>query len=774
MAGLVNADTVTSVTLSSTGAPASATVAGSPYVIVIGGALGTGLANYDIEYVNGALEVDPAELTISAADQTKTYGDTFTFDTASPSDDFDVAGLVNADTVTSVTLSSTGAAASATVAGSPYVIVIGGALGTGLANYDIEYVNGALEVDPAELTISAADQTKTYGDTFTFDTTSPSDDFDVAGLVNADTVTSVTLSSTGAAASATVAGSPYVIVIGGALGTGLANYDIEYVNGALEVDPAELTISAADQTKTYGDTFTFDTASPSDDFDVAGLVNTDTVTSVTLSSTGAAASATVAGSPYVIVIGGALGSGLANYDIEYVNGALEVDPAELTISAADQTKTYGDTFTFDTASPSDDFDVAGLVNTDTVTSVTLGGTGAPASATVAGSPYVIVIGGALGSGLANYDIEYVNGALEVDPAELTISAADQTKTYGDTFTFDTASPSDDFDVAGLVNTDTVTSVTLSSTGAPASATVAGSPYLIVIGGALGSGLANYDIEYVNGALEVDPAELTISAADQTKTYGDAFTFDTASPSDDFDVAGLVNADTVTSVTLSSTGAAASATVAGSPYVIVIGGALGTGLANYDIEYVNGALEVDPAELTISAADQTKTYGDTFTFDTGQPVRRLRRGRPGQRRHGHQRDPQQHRRGGQRDRRRQPVRHRHRRCAGHRPRQLRHRVRQRRARGRPGRADDQRRGPDQDLRRHVHVRHRQPVRRLRRGRPGQRRHGHQRDPQQHRRGGQRDRRRQPVRRSSSAVRWAAASPTTTSSTSTARSRSTRPS
>ena len=56
----------------------------------------------------------------------------------------------------------------------------------------------------------------------------------MAGLVNADPVTSVTLSSTGAAASATVAGSPYVIVIGGALGTGLANYDIEYVNGALE------------------------------------------------------------------------------------------------------------------------------------------------------------------------------------------------------------------------------------------------------------------------------------------------------------------------------------------------------------------------------------------------------------------------------------------------------------------------------------------------------------------------------------------------------------
>ena len=226
-----------------------------------------------------------------------------------------MVGLVNADTVTSVTLTSAGAAASATVALSPYTIVIGGALGTGLGNYEITYENGSLTVDKAELTISAEDQSKTYGDTVVFDTTSPSADFSVVGLVNADTVTSVTLTSAGAAASATVALSPYTIVIGGALGTGLGNYEITYENGSLTVDKAELTISAEDQSKTYGDTVVFDTTSPSADFSVVGLVNADTVTSVTLTSAGAAASATVAGSPYIIVIGGALGSGLGNYEI---------------------------------------------------------------------------------------------------------------------------------------------------------------------------------------------------------------------------------------------------------------------------------------------------------------------------------------------------------------------------------------------------------------------------------------------------------------------------
>ncbi len=175
------------------------------------------------------------------------------FDTTSPSAHFTVVGLVNGDTVTDVTLSSTGAAATATVGGSPYPILISGALGTGLSNYDITYENAELTVDPKALTVSATDQSKTYGSLFVFDTTSPSAHFTVVGLVNGDTVTDVTLSSTGAAATATVGGSPYPILISGALGTGLSNYDITYENAELTVDPAPLSVTPdLGQSKIYG------------------------------------------------------------------------------------------------------------------------------------------------------------------------------------------------------------------------------------------------------------------------------------------------------------------------------------------------------------------------------------------------------------------------------------------------------------------------------------------------------------------------------------------
>ena len=152
-------------------------------------------------------------------------------------------------------------------------------------------------------------------------------------------------------------------------------------------------------------------------------------------------------------------------------------------------------------------------------------------------------------------------------------------------------------------------MTLTSDGAPATATVAGSPYAIVASAAAGTGLDNYDISYVDGSFTVNLKTLTITAVDQSKTYGDAFTF----LGTEFTPDGLVNSDTVTSVTLTSDGAPAAATVAGSPYAIVASAAIGTGLENYDIAYVDGNFTVGLKTLTITADDQSKTYGDAFHF-----------------------------------------------------------------------------------------------------------------------------------------------------------------
>ena len=282
----------------------------------------------------------------------------------------------NGDTITGVTETSTGAAASATVG--TYNIVPSAATGNRLSNYTIGYVNGRLTVNPATLTITANNDSKTYGTLKTFSSTA----FTETGLVtaNGDTLTGVTETSTGAATSATVG--TYNIVPSAATGNGLSNYTIGYVNGRLTVNPATLTITANNDSKTYGTLKTFSGTA----FTETGLVtaNGDTITGVTETSTGAAASATVG--TYTIVPSAATGNRLSNYTIGYVNGRLTVNPATLTITANNDSKTYGTLKTFSGTA----FTKTGLVtaNGDTITGVTETSTGAAVSAAV--GPYAIV------------------------------------------------------------------------------------------------------------------------------------------------------------------------------------------------------------------------------------------------------------------------------------------------------------------------------------------------------------------------------------------------
>ena len=365
----------------------------------------------------------------------------------------------------------------------------------------------------------------------------------------------------------------------------------------LTIQRAPLTITAVDESKTYGQALTFGAA----DFTTSTLFNGDAVTSVTLTTAGAAATATVTGSPYSIVPSNAAGSGLSNYTISYEKGSLAVNPAALLITADDETKTYGKSFTLLRTQ----ITTGTLYNSDSVISVTLSSLGAPAAAAVSGSPYPITPSAAVGIGLSNYAITYANGNLTVNPAALTITPVDESKIYGQAFTF----LGTEFTTETLFNGDTVTGVTLSSPGAPATALASGLPYPIIASAASGSGINNYAITYVTGSFTVTAAPLVITADDQTKTYGQSFTF----ASTEFSAGTLYNGDTISSVGFFSSGVAATASVAESPYPITLGSATGTGLGNYRITYEEGSLTVTAAPLVITADDQTKTYGQVLSF-----------------------------------------------------------------------------------------------------------------------------------------------------------------
>ncbi len=86
-------------------------------------------------------------------------------------------------------------------------------------------------------------------------------------------------------------------------------------NGSLTVTPAALTVTASNQTKVYGQSFSFNGT----EFTSSGLVNNQTLTSATLASNGSAATAAVANGPYVITIANASGSGFVASTVSTAN-----------------------------------------------------------------------------------------------------------------------------------------------------------------------------------------------------------------------------------------------------------------------------------------------------------------------------------------------------------------------------------------------------------------------------------------------------------------------
>lgn len=240
-----------------------------------------------------------------------------------------------------------------------------------------------------------------------------------------------------------------------------------------------------------------------------------------------------------------------------------------------------------------------------------GGDGGPAGSAKLYQPEGIALDSAGNLVIAdtiNYRIrEIFNGAfVRITPASLTITADNQTKTYG------AAVPTLTVSYTGFVNGDSAASLTTPptlSTTATSASSVAGGPYAITVSGAADS---NYTLSYVSGSLSVTPAPLTITADNKTKTYGAAL------PTLTYSYSGFVNGDSAASLTtqpvLAMTATAASP-IAGNPYAITVSGAADL---NYTIIYVNGWLNVTPAHI-VAAADVYVIGSGTVFVSTSNGV-----------------------------------------------------------------------------------------------------------------------------------------------------------
>ena len=108
----------------------------------------------------------------------------------------------------------------------------------------------------------------------------------------------------------------------------------------------------------------------------------------------------------------------------------------------------------------------------------------------------------------NYTITFESGTLTIERATLTVTVDDKSKTYGD------ADPAFTVVITGFKGDDTDSVVSgLAYSRAPGENV---GTYAITPSGATAS---NYNFNYVSGTLTINKAPLTITAEDQSKTYG---------------------------------------------------------------------------------------------------------------------------------------------------------------------------------------------------------------------------------------------------------------
>ncbi len=558
--GFKNSDTaaVIDTQASATTAATALTNVGS-YAITASGAVDN---NYSFSYVAGSLTINKATLTAAADSKTRVYGD------INPALTVTYTGFKNGETA-AVIDSNAVAATGATIlsdAGT-YAITASGAADN---NYDFVYTGGTLNVTKALLTATADNKTRTYGDA------NPALTVSYTGFKNGENASVIDTAATASTAATVLSNAgTYTITAAGAIDN---NYDFAYVNGSLGINKATLTATADNKTRIYGDSNPVLTASYS------GFKNGETasvIDSAATLSTGANALSDVGS--YAISISGATDN---NYDFSYTSGSLAITKAMLTATADNKTRVYGD------ANPALTVTYTGFKNGENSTVIDTGATvitGATGTSNVGN--YAITASGAADN---NYDFTYVNGNLAITKASLLATADNKTRIYGDanpalTITYTGFKNGEDESVLNTAATATTGATTASNVGT----------YTITAAGAVDD---NYNISYASGSLSVTKAMLIATADNKTRVYGNS------NPALTTSYSGFKNGDTVSAINTratATTGATAGSDVGS--YVITTSGASDN---NYDFTYVDGTLDITKANLTITADNKSRIYGDS--------------------------------------------------------------------------------------------------------------------------------------------------------------------
>ena len=491
--------------------------------------------NYEPAEAAAVLRVTPKAVTVTADDRSKTYGD------EDPELTAVVTGLLGKDEIAFALSREAGEDAGT------YAITPAGEAEQG--NYVVRFTGADFTINPAAVTVSAENKSKTYGDE------DPALTAVVTGLRAGDdeSVLSYTLSREAGEDAGT-----YAIAAAGETEQG--NYVVRFTGADFTINPAAVTVSAENKSKTYGD------EDPELTAVVTGLKADDdeSVLSYTLSREDGEDAGT-----YAVAAAGEAGQG--NYTVSFTGADFTITPAAITVAAEDKSKTFGEADPVLTAA------VTGLKAGDSESAIAY--TLTREEGEDAGT-YTITAAGDAEQG--NYAVSFESAALTIGRAPVTVTAEDKNKTYGD------EDPGLTAVVTGLLGDDTVEYTLSREAGEDAG------EYAIAPAGEAEQG--NYAVSFEPAALTIGRAAVTVTAGDKSKVFGEDDPALTAI------VTGLTAGDSESVLSYTLTRERGENV---GDYAITVSG--GAEQGNYSVSFVPGTFSITKAALSLAAVSGDKLY-----------------------------------------------------------------------------------------------------------------------------------------------------------------------
>jgi len=606
VAGLVGSDSVilgTSGTFDNKNVGTGKTITVNPAVVsasdgavqVYGYQIGSGSAT-----ISGAIgHITPA--TISAVTgvtaSNKVYDGTTSamLDTAST---VGFSGMFSGDHLT--VASATGTFASPNASASPIAVNISGISlgGMDAGNYTLSSTTASTSasINPYAVSLTG---TRTYDGT----TTVNSGVLTLGPLVGSETLT---LSGNGVASSKNV-GAQTVNTSGLTLGngTGLAsNYTFAGGTQTVGITQANLTVTTSNVSKTYDGALSASGAAVASGG--TQLFGSDTLSGGTYAFTNANAGT---GNKTVTVGGVTVNDGNSggNYNVSYIsNTTSTINPASITVDAANVTKTYDGTLTANGTANLISGTLYHNASNGNAQDTLSGGTFAFTDPNAGTGNKIVTAGGVTvndGNSGNNYVVTYVNNTTStINPYAVSLTG---TRTYDGTTTVNSGV----LTLGPLVGSETLT---LSGNGVASSKNV-GAQTVNTSGLTLGNGTglaSNYTFAGGTQTVGITQANLTVTTSNVSKTYDGALSASGAAVASGG--TQLFGSDTLSGGTYAFTNANAGT---GNKTVTVGGVTVNDGNSggNYNVSYIsNTTSTINPASITVDAANVTKTYDGTLT------------------------------------------------------------------------------------------------------------------------------------------------------------------